>query len=461
MISPNSVRVLGCGLALMWALSPLTTAQACSLDRVQRLFGFEGRAQIMLDAEAAMARAQAEHGAITQAIADEISETAYVELIERDAYDEEYARVSDQVDALLNVWRRSLSDAGDEFVHYRASNADILRTATAIQSARAAEQMSECMLRTMGAMAQLVEVHKETPMIGRTLDESALPITFGQKASAWIAELGRHNRRLFVVFIKLRQTATLMRENGNDTGPSPKALEVERSFARELGFQSPPASDRPSALDTFVEFGVVAQLIARSHQNIAEEIDLLSAADVGELRIAKDQTSQTAPTPTIKDASLEFVEATRAIEELSQTLRDDLASLSEGDDTSSLLPLIAQITQKTITNTRTLGALLQGLEVDAERMRANLERDRPFAMADRVAAELSKVMPLEVAEELVEDVIADAKANNSSFTQALEANRRTYIRLPAFKITELLDVTRIDQTTIDEIERNMSEASPK
>lgn len=446
------------------ALAGLATAsgaaQACSLTQTRALFDYDGRTQTILNVEAAMARAQALQGVIPHEAADDISAKAKVVLLPQEAFDAEYATVNHRMVALLNVWRRSLDDAGDQYVHFGATTVDIYGTATVLQTLGALDQIDACLARSVDAMSALARKHKTTPMIGRTLGQHAQPITFGKKVSAWIGEYARHRARLAQLRERLRRSAILKGAVGNYSGLGDKAIAVEETFASELRLEAPYAADWNGTRDVLAEYGLVSGLIAKSHERIGQELFLLQGTDIGEVREAQRKGvvgSSSMPHKRNPRAPESLIHAGRTIPRLGQVLGDDVVNFFERDNTSRLSPVIEDIAVQSVSAARTLAILLEGLEVDTAAMRANIDRTRGFAMSQRVAFALAETMPRVEAEALVKQVIAEALAGELSFAEAIAANPETAARLDAARVAELLDPATIDQPAIDQIDRTLKE----
>lgn len=447
------------GALASFAAAPASAAD-CSPAAVRGLFEYEAQTQIVLDVEAAMARAQAEHGVIPQEAALDISENALVALIPQDQFDAEYAIVRHRMVALLNVWRRSLGPSGDQYVHYGATTVDIYGTSTVLQVDRAIEALDACLIEAIDTMAVLAQDHASTPMIGRTLGQHAQPITFGKKVSVWVAEYARHRDRLADFRARLRRSATLKGAVGNYSGLGDRAIAVERSFAAELGLDTPYSADWSGTRDVLAEYGLVLGLLARSHQRIGQELFLLQGTDIGEVREQQRAGvvgSSSMPHKRNPRAPERLVHAGRTIPRLAEVLSDDVVNLFERDNTSRLTPVIQQVSVDSVSAARTLNALLSGLEVDSAQMLANIGRTRGFAMSQRVAFALAEHMPREQADALVKQVIADAIAADLDFAEALMARPDVTLYLDRAAIDALLDPARLDAPATEQIERTLAE----
>lgn len=454
-------KTLGCAATLGVFASPASAAE-CRVTPVRALFEYDAQTQIILDVEAAMARAQAEHGVIPAPAAQEITDKARVELIPQARFDATYDVVGHRMVALLTVWRESLNDMGDQYVHYGATTVDIYGTASVLQIDRAIEQMDACLGETIAVMSALAIKHKNTPMIGRTLGQHAQPITFGKKVSAWIGEYSRHRARLSELRVRVRQSAALKGPVGNYSGLGDEAIAVEQSFARELGLDGAYLSDWSGTRDVIAEYGLTLGLIARSHQRIGQELFLLQGTDIGEVREAQRAGvvgSSSMPHKRNPRAPERLVHAGRTIPRLAEVLGDDVVNLFERDNTSRLTPVIEEISIASVDAVRRLNNLIAGLEVDAGQMRANIDRTRGFAMSQRIAFALSDHMPRAEAEALTKSVVANALAADTDFLTALLAEPKVAIHFDQAALSRLLDPTAIGAPAIEQVERIVREAN--
>ncbi len=447
-------------LGLLGAILIPSQALACSTTEVRDLFGYEARTQALLDIEAAMARAQARHGVIPQAAADEITSKANVALVQEDDFDEEYAQVRHRMVTLLNVWRRSLDDIGDQYVHFGATTVDIYGTLTVVQADRVLRQLDSCLATSLATMSDLAEAHARTPMIGRTLGQHAQPITFGKKVSTWIGEYSRHRERLAELRQRLDRSVILKGAVGNYSGLGDKAIAVEQSFADELGFGTPYPADWNGTRDVLAEYGLVLALIAKSNQRIGQELFLLQGTDIGEVR-------ERLPSGTVGSSSMphkrnprlpeRLVHSGRTIPRLAEILSDDVVNLFERDNTSRLSPVFEQISVDSVIALRTLNSLLGGLEIDSDRMRENISLTRGFAMSQRIAFALADHMDRTAAEALVKQVIQSAIDADLSFADALAAEPKVSEHLSAEEIAALLDPDLLGAPQIQQVERTIAE----
>ncbi len=149
-----------------------------------------------------------------------------------DALAREAAQHATPVVGLVAALRAAVGEAYAGDVHLGATSQDIIDTALMLVAARALMPL----LADAGAVPtrppRLADAHRRTPMVGRTLLQQALPITFGLRAAAWLSGLDAANGRL-----KEIRDAELAVQMGGPVGARPPA--IAGRVAAELGLAEP------------------------------------------------------------------------------------------------------------------------------------------------------------------------------------------------------------------------------
>ncbi|MFB7501995.1 3-carboxy-cis,cis-muconate cycloisomerase [Streptomyces broussonetiae] len=144
--------------------------------------------QAMLEAEAALARAQARLGTVPQGAARVITEAARADRLDLRALSVAAREAANPVVALVTAFTRLVASAdaqAAEYVHRGSTSQDILDTAAMLVAGRVLELIRGALERTHDALARLAREHRDTVMAGRTLALHAVPTTFGLKAAGW------------------------------------------------------------------------------------------------------------------------------------------------------------------------------------------------------------------------------------------------------------------------------------
>lgn len=211
-------------ICAVWLCAAVSTVVSGSLfaATVKDIFQAESENQFLLTVEAALARTQAQQGIIPQWAADEISKKAFTRYAPLEEIRAEQSRVNHRMVALLNVWAKSMEDGAGEYVHFGTTTVDIFDTVLVLQLRQAALMLISDMRDIELSMIDLAKKHRNTVMIGRTLGQHALPITFGKKVSVWLGENRRNIERLKEVLARLDQSGILKGAVGSPLAARPR-----------------------------------------------------------------------------------------------------------------------------------------------------------------------------------------------------------------------------------------------
>ena len=142
--------------------------------------------QRWLDAEAALAHAQAQVGLIPEAAARTIERCARAERFDQSGLGDEIARRVHPLVPVVEALSRAAGAEAGGYVHWGATTQDIMDTASVLQLRDAATVIEEAAVAVESALVELARAHRDTPMVGRTHGQHAVPITFGLKVAVWV-----------------------------------------------------------------------------------------------------------------------------------------------------------------------------------------------------------------------------------------------------------------------------------
>lgn len=325
--------------------------------------------QAMLDVEAALARACAAEGLTPPGAAAEIAAACRAERFDAAALAAETAEHATPVVGLVKALRTAVAPAAREHVHLGATSQDIVDTALMLIAQRALVPLLQDAGAAADAAARLAGAHRQTPMIGRTLLQQALPVTFGLRAAGWLVGIDAACRRLQEV-----RRDELAVEMGGPVGARGPA--VAARVAAELGLAEPvlpwPAI-RLRPVNLAVALGALSGVLGK----IARDVTLLAAQEVAECREGGDADRGGSSAMAHKRnpvGAVSVLACTRRIPGLVATLLASMESEHEraagawqaewGTHTELL-----SLTGSAAAWTR---ELLERLQVDPPRMRANL-----------------------------------------------------------------------------------------
>jgi 3-carboxy-cis,cis-muconate cycloisomerase len=243
-------------------------------------FGDETLLRAALDFEAALARAQAGEGLIPAAAADVIAETCAGAQFDIADLAEEAAHAGTLAIPLVFRLRALVAERDGPaatLVHCGATSQDVADTALMLQAKAASGLIVDRALALSNALADLAERHAETPMLGRTLLQDALPITFGLRAANWLLGIDAAFRRF-----QREVAGALVLQLGGATG-SMAGLDfavVER-VAADLGLGLAPMPWQSRRDGVAGVAGALAILVG-SVGKIARDVSLMAQGPVGE-----------------------------------------------------------------------------------------------------------------------------------------------------------------------------------
>jgi len=378
--------------------------------------------QAMLDAEAALARAEADAGVIPAEAATAIVEKGRAELFDASALAEEGRAAANPAEPLVRALRKEVGGEAADSVHYGATSQDIVDTAAMLVSRRSLELVLAELNRAAAAVAALAETHRSTPMAGRTLLQQAVPTTFGLKAAGWLVSIleareGLERIRDERLAVQLGGAAGTLSALG-ERGP-----EVLRLFARELVLAEPVVpwhTDRTRIAQLGGALATAAGLLVK----IGLDVILLAQTEVSEVREAAGGASSTMPHKQNPVASLRARACARPVDGHASVLS---AALEQEHERAAGAwqaegPALSEALAYTGGAAAAIAEAAEGLEVDAERMRANLELTQGAVLSERVVFALADQLGRDKAAAIVGDALARSAQSGRDLGEELAAD---------------------------------------
>jgi adenylosuccinate lyase len=405
------------------------------------LFDDRDRTQIWLDVIAALATAQAELGLIPAAAARDIADHARAEELDLAAVAEETRRTGHSTLGLIRVLQRSLGEEGRAWVYFGATVQDVADTWTGI----AMQRMLAIVRRDLGAIEQtlraLAREHRGTLMLGRTHGQPGLPITFGFKAAVWAAEVRRHLRRAAEAEPRLA-VGQLAGAVGTLSSWGEAGLELQRRVMERLGLGVPDTS-WTSARDRIAELVTLLALVTGTLATIGNEIYNLQRPEIGELSETPADGvvgSITMPQKRNPERSEHLVTLARVVRAAAAPALEGLVSEHERDGAAwkTEWAFLPQACGAAAVALSLAVELVGGLRVDAERMRANLDAQGGYVLAEAVMLGLAGRVGKDRAHTLVSEAAARGAAQGVPLRDALLADPAVTEHLAADDIDELL-----------------------
>ena len=386
------------------------------------IYSYDNTNQIVMNIEAALARAQASQGIIPEWAAEEITKKAEVRYMPKTEVDAENEFVRHRLVSRLNVWKRSLENGAEEYLHYGATTVDIFDTVLVLQIKASLGILIDDLIEIENLLLKLTKDNIETYMAGRTIGQHALPITFGKKTSTWLAENRRNIERLKAVEEKINRSVILKGAVGTYLGLGPKGIETELLMSQELGLGTPYIADWHGVRDVFAEYALTLALISKSFGRIGDELTLLQMTEIGETLENlgfKAIGSSTMPHKKNPRGPGNLVNFSRIIPRQSEIILDDMVNSFERDQPRSDETLKdISITAELMTNTAI--RLLNELEVNKDVMRKNLNITNGLILSQRVTYFLADIIGKDTAESMIHDIAIKAITENISLSDAIK-----------------------------------------
>ena len=237
--------------------------------------------QAMLDAEAGLARALERAGLAPAGSGEAVTATAKADNFDPNELGELAALTGNPVPGLARALARRVPQTAVSAVHRGATSQDILDTAAMLLAKRAIDVMLADLAQAAEAAAGLAEAHRASIMIGRTLLQQAVPVTFGLVAAGWLTSVDEaceglasvRSERLAVQFGGAAGTLASLGE----AGPQVAAL-----LATELELALPVLPWHTDRL-RIIDLGVALARVAAALGKIARDVTLLAQEEIGEV----------------------------------------------------------------------------------------------------------------------------------------------------------------------------------
>jgi 3-carboxy-cis,cis-muconate cycloisomerase len=411
-------------------------------DEIGSIFSDRSTLQYLLDFEAALARGQAAAGLIPKEAAAAIATACRAELYDPASIAKAAAKGGTAAIPLVKALTSQVEGEAKRYVHWGASSQDTLDTAFVLQQRQALIVIERDLVRLARALAALATRHRATVMAGRTWLQQALPITFGLKAAGWLSFMARQRRRLEelrprLLVVQLGGAAGTLASLG-DQGPAAIA-----ALARELNL-GVPTLPWHSLRDRGAEAASFLALLAGGLGKIARDVSLLMQTEIAEVAEKAESGaggSSTMPhkrNPAVSSAilaaahSVPGLVATVLAAQVHEQERDGGVLHAEWRALQEIYCLAGGALANSVR-------LIEGLEIDSKRMRANLDATHGLLMSEAVMMALGSSLGRLVAHDRVEAACRKALADGSTLVEALAADKEIARHLPRAELERLTE----------------------
>jgi 3-carboxy-cis,cis-muconate cycloisomerase len=388
-----------------------------STPELLELFSEREMVEAMLRFEASLARAQASVGLIPEAAAQSIIGTCKVELFDVAKIVRESGRAGSIAIPLVKSLRETVGlfnkDAAG-FVHFGTTSQDVLDTALALVTREALSLIETDVHKAVAALLVLAERHAADPLLARTFMQPASVTSFGMKCAGWAAPLVRSLQRLgptaaSALSVQLGGavgTLAQMKKGNKNLGPQVMAL-----MAVDLKLKEPPFAWHTQR-DEWVALGCELALLAGSLGKVAKDVSVMVQFEVGELAEPLEPGRGGASATAHKRNPVACMIALAAAQRVPQLVAALLVTMPQEHEPAlgnwqAELAEWPRLLMSVHGAARAMAQALSGLQVDTQRMRANLKAVR-------------SELPTDIAEEWFDPALAEHAATLTHTQLALQ-----------------------------------------
>jgi 3-carboxy-cis,cis-muconate cycloisomerase len=424
------------------ALDSVIFRDIFSTAEMRQVFSDEARTGYYLEVEAALAKAQARLGIIPEKAAQEIVRQCRIENIDLARLKQQTERIGYPILGVVQQIVGLCADGLGEWAHWGATTQDITDTAAILQIRAALDLVEKDMEKVTASLADLSRRYRDTPMAGRSNLQQAVPLTFGFKMAALLAAMQRHRERLAqlrprVLVGEFAGAVGTLASLGKD------GLKVQAEMMKELKLGQPEIAWH-TVRDRIGEVGCFLGLLSGTLGKISMDVKLLMQTEVAEVYEPFHEgrgSSSTMPQKRNPIASL-YIHSTAAV------IRQHVAALLEAavaDHERSTgpweiewisLPEIFLLASGALRQTRDM---LAGLEVDAARMRANLDLTLGMIVSEAVMMGLGPHLGRQYAHDLVYDICRKVAATGRPLVDLLAEDKDISQHLTRAELERMCD----------------------
>lgn len=346
------------------------------------------------------------------------------------------------VAAFVDVLQESIGAPAGSWIHYGLTSTDVVDTGLCWALRDSADIIVGAIDELVATLRGVAQLHRDTPMIGRTHGVHAEPTTFGAKVALWGLQLLRDRERM----MRARAAVAVCKLSGAVGTYSNIEPEVEAKVGAHLSLTPVPAT-QVVARDRHAEYLYACASVGTTLESIAVELRHLQRTEVNEVRegFAKGQKGSSAMPHKRNPISAETISGlSRVLRANAQVGLQDVPLWHERDishssaerivlpDSSSLACYLVRRMNKLVTN----------LEIDTERMSANLHSLQGVVFSQSVLLALVESgMTRDDAYRVVQTAAAQALESATPLRDVLASN--SAVTLTDAQLASAFDLSRV------------------
>jgi 3-carboxy-cis,cis-muconate cycloisomerase len=413
---------------------------------IETIFSPAQRLQYVLAFEASLARALVTAGVAPRGVEVPIAACCDPSRFDLDAIARDAVDAGNDAIPIVERLRAFVAErdtTAASFVHWGATSQDAIDTAFVLQLRDARRLFDAALWQLADTVVGVIDEHADTPIIGRTWLQHATPTTFGLKAAGWLDAIERHRAR----FAALWERALVIQLGGavGTLGVLGHAgRNVGDALAADLRLRNPSLpwhTTRDNVAEVATTFGLLVGTLGK----IARDVSLLAQSEVDEareLRAPDRGRSSTMPhkqnqvgCAAVMAAAIRAPGLVATV--LSAIVQEHERALGGWQAEWDTVPEICILTYEALTRT---GAILDGLEVDREKMMANISVTRGRVFAEALTFALAKKVGREAAGVMVKSLLRRAMEGNQELRESALADAQIGAVLTSAEIESVFDV---------------------
>jgi 3-carboxy-cis,cis-muconate cycloisomerase len=446
-------------------LTPLISSAA-----MRAVLDDRARLQRMLNFEVALARAEAAVGVVPASITERIAEAGRAERYDPAALATQAVTAGNIAIPLVKALTAEVAKADAEaarYVHWGASSYDVIDTALVLDLRDAIDALVADLTRAIDGFSALAGRHRRNAAVARTSLQHALPMPFGLKLSGYAAALARSRERLR----RLRREALALQFGG--TGGTlaelgERGLVVAERLAALLDLPLPDAPWHGHS-DRLAEVASAIAILTGTCGKIARDVTLLMQTEIAEVSEqggeAREEPSSLARKSEPSASAIALSAATIVPNLLATIVAGQVQEHERG--ASGWQAQCQTFPTLLFVASGALGAIAdisQGLDIDAERMRTNLEATNGLILADAVTMTLAQKIGKSEAQRLVQEACRKTINEKRHLHDILREDLRVGAQITVGELARLFELMGYQgaaQTFIDRQIGSLQGRAPK
>lgn len=409
---------------------------------VNNIVGDRAWIDAALQVEVALAQCQAELGIIPSEAATTIENIAGSLQVDPRALAEGVYETSNPAIRLIQLLQMAVDEASpgtSDYVHLGATSQDILDTASMLVCRQALFVLQDNLGAIRASLVKIISRHGESPMVGRTISQHAVPITFGVKASAWLNAVidaeeevqSILNGGLPLSLAGAAGTLAAFGEYGSHaTGAPFDPFVLVDAVAEKLDLR---AHYQPwhTVRTPILKIASMLALVSGALGKVAADIHVMSRTEIAE--VAEGQSgssgvSSSMPQKTNPVKTVLVLAAARQIPAYTLILLQSMVAEDErpvGAWQAEWQPLRDAL-RLVLGSSSHMAELLANLRVDEDRMQNNLTSTGGAVISERLNVALTPLVGKLHAKEILRRILIDENAEPATLATTLRRELANY-----------------------------------